>query len=81
MGLPRWLRESACQYRRPGFNPCVGKIPGEGKGYILQYSLLENSMDCIVHEVTKSQTQLSTRPHKVAKSGPDCNPGPEVLNL
>ena len=34
----------------------VGKFPGEGKGYPLQYSGLENSMNCIVHEVTKSQT-------------------------
>ena len=33
--------------------------PGEGKGYTLQYSGLENSMDCIVHGVAKSQTQLS----------------------
>ena len=33
--------------------------PGEGKGYPLQFSGLENSMDCIVHGVTKSQTQLS----------------------
>ena len=33
--------------------------PGEGKGYPLHYSGLENSMDCTVHEVTKSQTQLS----------------------
>ena len=33
--------------------------PGEGKGYPLQYSGLENSMDCIVHGVTKSQTRLS----------------------
>ena len=30
-----------------------------GKGYPLQYSGLENSMDCIVHGVTKSQTRLS----------------------
>ena len=30
---------------RPGFDPWVGKIPGEGKGYPLQYSGLENSMD------------------------------------
>ena len=29
--------------------------PGEGKGYPLQYSGLENSMDCIVHGVSKSQ--------------------------
>ena len=33
--------------------------PGEGKGYPLQYSGLENSMDCILYGVTKSWTQLS----------------------
>ena len=32
---------------------------GEGNGYPLQYSGLENSMDCLLHGVTKSQTQLS----------------------
>ena len=32
----------------------LGRSPGEGKGYTLQYSGLENSMDCIVHGVTKS---------------------------
>ena len=37
----------------------LGRCPGEGKGYPLQYSGLENSMDCIVHGVTKSRTQLS----------------------
>ena len=36
-----------------------GKISGEGKGYPLQYSGLENSMDCTVHGAAKSQTQLS----------------------
>ena len=39
--------------------PGLGRSPGEGKGYPLQYSGLENSMDCIVHGVAKSQTQLS----------------------
>ena len=34
----------------------LGLIPGEGKGYPLQYSGLENSTDCIVHEVTESDT-------------------------
>ena len=34
-------------------------IPGEGKGYPLQYSGLENSMGCVVHGVAKSQTWLS----------------------
>ena len=33
--------------------------PGEGKGYPVQYSGLENPMDCIVHGVTKSQIRLS----------------------
>ena len=39
--------------------PELGRSPGEGKGYPLQYSGLENSMDCIVHGITKSQTRLS----------------------
>ena len=43
--------------------PGLGSSPGEGKGYPLQYWVentdLENSMDCIVHGVTKSQTRLS----------------------
>ena len=47
------------QYGRPGFDPWVGKIPRERNGYPLQYSGLENSMECTVHEVTKSQTRLS----------------------
>ena len=37
----------------------LGRSPGEGKGYALQYSGLENSMDCIVHGVTKSWSQLN----------------------
>ena len=37
----------------------LGRSPGEGKGYPLQYSGLENSMDCIVHGVAKSWTRLS----------------------
>ena len=39
--------------------PGLGKSPGEGKGYPLQYSGLENSMGCIVHGVAKHQTRLS----------------------
>ena len=42
-----------------GSIPGFGRFPGEGKGYPLQYSGLENSMDYTVHGVTKSQTQLS----------------------
>ena len=45
--------------RYPGSIPGSGRSPGEGKGYPLQYSGLENSMDCIVHGVAKSRTRLS----------------------
>ena len=39
--------------------PGLGRSPGEGKGYPLWHSGLENSMDCIVQGVAKSQTRLS----------------------
>ena len=52
-------RESACNAGDPGSIPGLGRSPGEENGYPLQYSGLENSMDCIVHGVTKSQTQLT----------------------
>ena len=52
-------KESACNAGDPGSIPGLGRSPGEGNGYPLQYSGLENSMDCIVHGVTNSQTQLS----------------------
>ena len=51
--------ESACNARDLGSIPGLGRSPGEGTGYPLQYSGLENSMDCIVHGVSKSRTQLS----------------------
>ena len=41
-----------------GSIPRLGRSPGEGNGYPLQYSGLENSMDCVVHGVTKSQKRL-----------------------
>ena len=49
-------KESACNIEELGSIPGLGRFPGEGKGYPLQYSGLENSMDCIVHGVAKSQT-------------------------
>ena len=52
-------KESTCNAGDLGLIPGLGKSPGEGKVYPLQYSGLENSMDCIVHGVTKSRTQLS----------------------
>ena len=46
-------KESACNAGDPGSIPGLGRSPGEGKGYPLQYSGLENSKDSIVHGVTK----------------------------
>ena len=51
-------KESACNAGDPSLIPGSGRSPGEGKRYPLQYSGLENSMDCIVHGVAKSQTRL-----------------------
>ena len=52
-------KESACNVGDLGLIPVLGRSPGEGKGYPLQYSGLENSMDCTVHGVAKSWTRLS----------------------
>ena len=61
LGFPCGLagKESTCNVGDLGLIPGLGRSPGEGKGYPLQYSGLENFMDSIVHGVTKSQTQLS----------------------
>ena len=52
-------KESTCNAGDLGSIPGLGKSPGKGKGYPLQYSGLENSMDSIVHGVGKSWTRLS----------------------
>ena len=52
-------KESACNEEDLSSVPGLGRSPGEGNGYPLQYSGLENSTDCIVHGVLKSQTGLS----------------------
>ena len=61
LGFPSSLadKESACNAGDPGLIPGSGRSPGEGNGYPLQYSGQENSMDCIVHGVAKSQMRLS----------------------
>ena len=51
--------ESTCNEGNLGLIPELGRAPGERKGYPLQYSGLENSMDSIVHGVAKSWTQLN----------------------
>ena len=49
-------KESTCSAGDLGLIPGLGRTLGEGNGYPLQYSGLENSMDCIVHGVAMSQT-------------------------
>ena len=49
-------KESTCNVGDLVSIPGLGKSPGEGKGYPLQYSGLENSMDCIIHGVAESDT-------------------------
>ena len=56
-------KESACNVGDLGWIPGSGRSPGEGTGYPLQYSCLENSMNrgawqATVHGVTQSQMQL-----------------------
>ena len=53
------VKASTCNAGDPGSIPGLGRSPGEGKGFPLQYSGLENPVDCIVHRVAKSRTQLS----------------------
>ena len=60
----RWER-IYLQCRRPRFNTSVRKTPGEGNGYLLQYSYLGNPTDrgawqATAHRVAKSWTQLSS---------------------
>ena len=57
-------KEFACNTGDQGSIPGSGRSPGEGNGYALQYSFLENSMDrgawsAIVHGIIKSWTRLS----------------------
>ena len=56
-------KESACNAGDLGSIPGLERSPGEGKGYPLQYSGLENSVDCIVssrgHEESDMTEQLS----------------------
>ena len=53
-------KESACNVGDLSSNPGLGRSPGEEHGNPLQHSGLENSIDCIVHGVAKSQTRLSS---------------------
>ena len=52
-------KESTCNMGDLGSISGLGRSPGEGKGYPLQYSGLENSMDSTVHGVIKIRTRLN----------------------
>ena len=52
-------KESSCNMRDLDSIPRLGRSPGEKNSYWLLYFGLENSMNCIVHGVAKSQTWLS----------------------
>ena len=58
LSLEEDAKESACNMGDLGSIPGLRRSPGEGKGYPLQYSDLENSVDSIVDGVTKSRTRL-----------------------
>ena len=53
------VKKSVCNVGDLGSIPGLERSPGEGKSYPLPYPGLENSMDCIVHGISKSQTWLS----------------------
>ena len=52
-------KEFACNVGGLGLIPGLGRFPGEGKGYPLQYSSLENSMDCTESKESDITEQLS----------------------
>ena len=52
-------KESACNVGDLGSTPGLGRSPGGGNGYPLQYSGLENSTDWIAHGVAKSWARMS----------------------
>ena len=52
-------KESTYNAEDLGLIPGLQRSPGEGKGYPLWYSGLENSMECIVRGVAESRTRLS----------------------
>jgi len=67
-------KEYICNAGYEGLIPGLGRSPGEGHGYSLQYSYLENSMDreawwVTVHGVAKSQTQLKRLSTHTTHSG------------
>ena len=69
------------QCRRPGLIPGSGRATGEGKGYPLQCSGRENTMDCIVHGVAKSQVGQRLSLSRQVRPGPCSPPGTLPVHL
>ena len=75
-------KESACSVGDLCSIPVLGRSPGEGKGYPLHHSGLENSMNCIVHRVTKSRERLSYfHCHHFCQAAVWKNPIPEPVRV
>ena len=64
-------KESTCNVGDLGLIPGLGRSPEEGKCYPSQYSCRENSMDSIIHGVTKSWTPLSDLHYLIKDAFPD----------
>ena len=83
LGLPCGSagKESPCNVGDLGAIPGLGRSPGEGKGYPLQYSGLENSVDCMVHGVANNKTQVSDFYfHFTVCFGQNCFPVPASVH-
>ena len=81
LGFPGGIdgKESTCNAGDPGLIPGLGRSPGERNGYTLQYSGLENSMDCIVCCYVTSVVSDSLRPHESQRARPPCpSPTPRI---
>ena len=63
MGFPGGSagKESTCNAGELGLIPGLGRSPGEGKGYPLQYSGLENFMDCVVSPWGSKESDTTER--------------------
>ena len=69
--MVQMVKKTACNTGDPCLNPGSGRPPGEGNGYTLQYSCLENSIDrgpwwAIIHGVARVGRDLSTKPQQVS---------------
>ena len=68
-------KESTCNAGDPSLIPGLGKSTGEGIGYPLQYSCLENSMDrgawqAPIHEVEKKKVGVAFIVAQLVKNPP-----------